>query len=410
MTTNLRILSRLTPLQRLAAWSLAAAALVSACGGGGGDDGTAGTGGVGTLSLALTDAPACGYREVFVTVERVRVHRSGSAEPDDAGWHEVVLPAPQRVDLLTLTNGTLLPLGQVELPAATYTQMRLVLSPNTAAAPLANAVTPIGGATVALTTPSAARSGLKMNVRLEVPAGKVADVAVDFDACKSLVRAGNSGKVLLKPVLRVIPIVSPAGQRVVGYVDPQLATAGTTVSVQSAGVPVRATPPDATGRFVLYPVPAGRYDLVVTAPGRVNAVMTDVPVTDTTTTVVGSINLRIDPPPTARSAEVSGVITVRGSTADTGGTVRALQALSGGPTVEVGHATADDMTGAYALTLPAAAPVRTVYAAGATSFGFAADAPAAGRVRLEAMAPGFSVQRDDLELTGDVSRNFSFGP
>ena len=410
MTTNLRFLPWLTSRRRLAEWSLAAAALLSACGGGGGAGGIGGEGGVGTLSLALTDAPACGYSEVFVTVERVRVHRSSSAEPDDAGWSEVVLPRPQRVNLLALTNGTLLPLGQVELPAATYTQMRLVLSPNTAAAPLANAVTPIGGATVALTTPSAARSGLKMNVHVEVPAGKVADFAVDFDACKSLVRAGNAGKVLLKPVLRVIPIVSAAGQRVVGYVDPQLATAGTTVSVQFAGVPVRATPPEPTGRFVLYPVPAGRYDLVVTAPGRVNAVMTDVPVTDTTTTVVGSINLRINPPATALSSLVSGVITVRGSTADTGGAVRALQVLTGGPTVEAGHAAADDVTGAYSLTLPAGAPVRAVYAAGATSFGFAADAAAAGRARLEASVPGFAARTVEVALTGDLSTSFTFGP
>lgn len=409
MTTNLRFLSWLMPLRRQAPWSLAAAALLSACGDGGAG-GSGGAAGVGTLSLALTDAPACGYSEVFVTVERVRVHRSTSAEPEDAGWSEVVLPAPQRVDLLALTNGTLLPLGQVELPAAAYTQMRLVLSPNTAAAPLANAVTPIGGATVALTTPSAARSGLKMNVNLEVPAGKVADFAIDFDACKSLVRAGNSGKVLLKPVLRVIPMVSAAGQRVVGYVDPQLASAGTTVSVQSAGVPVRATPPEPTGRFVLYPVPAGRYDLVVTAPGRVNAVMTDVPVTDTSTTVVGNINLRINPPASSLNPQVSGVITVRGSTADTAGAVRALQVLTGGPTVEAGHAAADDVTGAYALTLPADAPVRANYAAGATNFGFVPDAAAAGRVRLEASAPGFAPQTLDVTLTGDVSKGFSFGP
>lgn len=165
-----------------AAWSLAAAALLAACGGGEPAAPDGGGGGVGTLRLSLTDAPACGYREVFVTVERVRVHRSISAETDDAGWREVVLPAPQRVDLLELTNGTLLPLGQLELPAGAYTQMRLVLSPNTAAAPLANAVTPLGGTTVALTTPSAARSGLKMNVSLQVPAGQVADVAIDFDA------------------------------------------------------------------------------------------------------------------------------------------------------------------------------------------------------------------------------------
>ena len=392
-----------------AAWSLVVVALLAACGGGGGGPASP-DGGSGTLRLSLTDAPACGYREVFVTVERVRVHRSSSAEPDDAGWSEVVLPVPQRVDLLELTNGTLLPLGQMELPAGTYTQMRLVLSPNTASAPLANAVTPLGGTAVPLTTPSAARSGLKMNVRLEVPAGRVADVAIDFDACRSLVRAGHSGKVLLKPVLRVIPIVSAAGQRVVGFVDPALATGATTVSVQSGGLPVRATPPDPTGRFVLYPVPAGRYDLVVTAPGRVAAVMTDVVVTDSTTTLVGNTNLRLDPPASALTRTVSGTVTVRGSTVETGGTVRALQALTGGPAVEVGQAMADALSGAYALTLPAGAPVRAVHAAGATYFGFTPDAAAAGRFRLEAAAPGYAGQGVDVELTGDVTRNFGFGP
>lgn len=413
MTTRWCVRSILFLLWRVrVAGSLAAAALLTACGGGGvaGPAASGDESGFGTLRLSLTDAPACGYREVFVTVERVRVHRSSSAEPDEAGWREVVLPAPQRVDLLELTNGTLLPLGQLELPAGTYTQMRLVLSPNTAAAPLANAVTPLGGATVALTTPSAARSGLKMNVSLQVPAGQVADVAIDSDACRSLVRAGKSGKVLLKPVLRVIPIVSPAGQRVVGHVDAALATGATTVSVQSAGVPVRATPPDATGRFVLYPVPPGRYDLVVSAPGRVNAVMTGVPVSEATTTLVGHINLRLDPPAALTSQEVSGTVTVRGSTADTGGTVRALQTFTGGPTVEVGHATADDLTGAYALTLPAGAPVRAVYVAGATSFGFTPDDAAAGRYRLEAAAPGYAAQGLDVELSGDVTRNFGFGP
>jgi len=134
---------------------LAVAALVAACGGGSNGTGSGtGTGvstGTGTLSLSLTDAPACGYDKVFVTIEKVRVHQSSSAGDNDAGWSEVALVAPQRVDLLTLNNGTLLPLGQTELPAGTYTQMRLVLAPNTAASPLANAIMPTGGAETALT-------------------------------------------------------------------------------------------------------------------------------------------------------------------------------------------------------------------------------------------------------------------
>jgi len=54
----------------------------------------------GTLRLALTDAPACGFDTVFITIEKVRVHKSGSAmEQILAGWEEfapAALPMPVR--------------------------------------------------------------------------------------------------------------------------------------------------------------------------------------------------------------------------------------------------------------------------------------------------------------------------
>src|SRR6187402_1697446 len=153
---------------------LAIAAALAGCGGS--DSST------GTMRLSLTDAPACGYDNVWVTVEKVRVHQSGGASDNDAGWSEVVLPTPQRIDLLTLTNGTLLPLGQTELPAGIYTQMRLVLGntppPGWPAGTLANSIKPTGAEETALTTPSGQQSGLKMNVNLDVPAGQVADFAI----------------------------------------------------------------------------------------------------------------------------------------------------------------------------------------------------------------------------------------
>lgn len=61
--------------------SLVAVGLCSGCSGGGGEaNGGAGGGGgsgsvqAGVLSVSLTDAPACGFDEVNVTVSRVRVH------------------------------------------------------------------------------------------------------------------------------------------------------------------------------------------------------------------------------------------------------------------------------------------------------------------------------------------------
>ena len=387
--------------------TLAAAALLAACGGGGSSSAT------GTLRLSLTDAPACGYDNVWVTVERVRVHQSGSAGDGDAGWSEVVLATPTRVDLLTLTNGTLMPLGQTALPAGSYNQLRLVLAANTAANPLANSIRPTGGSETALTTPSAQQSGLKLNIQIDVPAGQVADFAIDFNACKSFVKAGNSGQYKMKPVLSVIPLLANAS--VVGYVDASLANTGTTVAVQQGGVPVRATPPDATGRFMLYPVAVGNYDLVITAAGRVNAVITGVPVTTTAPTTLGSTSARINTPVSASSYVASGTITVNTSVAATGGAVRALQALTGGPTIEAGFVNANDTTGAYSLLLPAGAPAKLAYAAGATTFTFAAaaaDIAAPGRYRLEASATVASVVLTkvpvDITLTAPVTTNFSF--
>ena len=354
------------------------------------------------MRLSLTDVPACGYDHAWVTVEKVRVHRSSTASDGDPGWSEVALAAPTRVDLLELTNGTLLPLGQTELPAGTYTQMRLVLSGNNGTDPPANAVQPTGSSDiVALTTPSGQQSGLKMNVNMEVPAGQVADFAIDFDACKSFVRAGNSGKILLKPVLAVIPILSDAGQRVVGFVDPSLIGPGTNVSAQVDGTPVRATPPDESGRFTLYPVPVGAYDLVITAPGRVNAVMTGVPVSDTTTTVIGNTNVRFDPPLAAASYVVSGNV----SGADA--TVRALQTLGSGPTVEVAGTTTDFTTGGgYAFTLPAAAPWSTAYAPALTTIPLAEDGSSA--YRIEAEASGTTKFTVIDPFGADTTVNFAF--
>ena len=79
-------------------------------------------------TLAITDAPSCGYDAVNVTIEKVRVHQSARRGDSDAGWSEVVLSPAKRIDLLTLTNGVLEELGQTPLPAGTYTQLRLVLA------------------------------------------------------------------------------------------------------------------------------------------------------------------------------------------------------------------------------------------------------------------------------------------
>lgn len=390
--------------RRLAPWAVAL--LATACGGGGG--GISGTGAqMGTLKLALTDAPACGFDAVNVTIEKVRVHQNaGVDDENDAGWIDVPVSDVKRVDLLSLTNGVLDELGQTSLPAGKYTQLRLVLADNQSQ-PLANSVVPSGGAETALRTPGGQQSGLKINVDIDVAEGQTADFVLDFDACKSVVTAGSSGRYNLKPVLTAVPRLSDAGMRVIGYVDEAIATSGTTVSLQSNGVVVKATPPIVAdgpnkGQFVLYPVPAGNYDLVVSAAGRVTAVMTGVPVVTDAFTHVNSEALRIDPP-TSTERNASGSITPHD------GTVRALQGLTGGPAIEVAWGSVDADTGEFGFTLPVGAPVKTSYVANPTALDFQADAAVAARYTIEAAAGGvMTTQAADLRSADATGLDFVF--
>ena len=370
---------------------------LAACGGGGG-----GSADSGTLRLAMTDAPACGYDAVNVTIQKIRVNQSSSAGDTDAGWSEVVLNPAMHVNLLDLTNGVLAELGQTPLPAGKYTQLRLVLADNSSANPLANSVVPTTSMTeVALKTPSGQQSGLKANIDIDVAANQMADFVLDFDACKSVVAAGGSGQYLLKPVVTVIPRYVSG---VAGFVDATLAANGnTSVSLQQGGVVVKATMPDSTGKFLLQPVAPGNYTLVMTAPGRTTAIVTNVPVAADTVTSVNASGTPLNPP-------VSNSGTVNG-TAPVNTLVRVLQPLTGGSTVEVAGRFVDGTTGSYSYLLAVNAPLVAPFVAAPGSLVFAADTAAAGKYTLDASLSGFADKTATLPTLASgatITTNFTF--
>jgi hypothetical protein len=380
---------------------------LAACGGGGdmsapvaGAPGGGGAGGTGTLRVALTDAPACGYDHVYITVDRVRVHASSSASDSDAGWSEVVLNPAQRIDLLALTNGVLAELGQTPLPAGQYTQVRLVLRPNGSGAP-ANALvlTGGGGAEIPLDTPSATQSGLKLIHPFTVQPNTTADLVLDFDACRSVVRRGNSGRYNLKPVIAVIPRTTTA---IVGAVDPLLT--GVTVSAQKGGVVVRSTAPNAVGDFVLSGLDAAQspFDVVFTANGRASAVIAAVPVTGSATTRVSTSAAPISLP-----TSPMGVATGKVLPLDVGAAVRALQAVGTVPKVEIGHDNADATTGEYSLSLPRDAARLAAYST-TLPLVFAPQSATAAAYTLEAFANGYVTQTKGATVgAADVVNDFT---
>lgn len=235
----------------------------------------------GILKVYITDAPA-DYEAVWIDIEEVRVHSSGedSIEEDDEGWI-IINDNPMRINLLDLTNGELEVLGETELEAGMYSQIRLILGED-------NEIV-IDGTSHDLKTPSAQQSGLKHNLHAEIEGGQVYTLLLDFDASRSIVKAGNSGQFILKPVIRAVQFESTGA--IEGTVEPSESMPWVFAIAQ--GDTVAGTKADENGDFMLVGLLSGSYTVAID-PGEENfpdAELFDIQVSAPDTTDVGVVTL-----------------------------------------------------------------------------------------------------------------------
>jgi uncharacterized protein DUF4382 len=401
--------------------------VVAGCGSDGG-----GSTQLGVLGVSMTDAPACGFDEVNVTVSKVRVHQSSSASENAAGWTDITLTTARKINLLTLNDPTqpnfaLESLGETPLEVGHYTQLRLVLVPNSnnPNSPLANSVVLSGQTTeIAIDTPSAVQSGIKLIHQFNVGSGQRVDLLLDFDACKSIV-THNNGTYKLNPVIKVIPFVLNG---IEGFVDKTLPNV--IVSAQVNGEIVRATVLNTvTGKFFLAHLDApANYDVVITADGHATAVIAAVPVPSSTSITPVSTSVApipvVTPPTLVTSAthNIGGTVTLNPATDDETVLVAAKQALNSGPTVTVKSQVATVITAAvptgdyaYALTLlPTAAPSLGPYATPLPILFTQQPASVAGKYTVQASATGYATKSSlsPVDISGGdaTSQDFSLTP
>ena len=388
------------------AWLVASllAVLVTGCGG------NAGTSAPGSIRVSMTDAPACGFDEVNVTVNKLRVHQSSSATENSSGWTDITLIPARKINLLDLNNGIVKVLGEAPLTAGHYTQLRLVLDPNIPNTPnsLANSVVLTGETKeTALDTPSAVQSGIKLIHEFDVASGQRVDLMLDFNACKSIVKRGN-GTYALKPVIKVLPF---ALNGIAGFVDSALLGSNVTVTAQQNGVIVQSTAPFQTGEFFLTRLLPGSYDVVIAADGHATATIANVSVATATSVVNVSDSVTRISLPTSATRTVSGTAVLNPTSATEVAYVAAKQALGiSSVMTTVKFVAADDSTGAYTLTLPIEAPLLGQYAT-PLPITFVAQSSVAGHYTMEASATGYQTQSASKDISSaNATQNFTLAP
>lgn len=231
--------------------------------------------GSGKLTVQMTDAPFP-YSEVSaVNVYVVRIDaRTGAATDAEAtnasntsGWTTIATPN-RVVNLMSLQGGVTTNLGTTELSTGSYNAFRLVIDP------AQSGVTLKSGAAVTTSFPSAAQSGIKINLDQPIEVTEDSSVMIlDFDIGKSFVMKGNSiaqNGLNFKPVIRAVASDLTGGLSGTVRADSPTGTAmaDVTVEILKAGTLIGSTDPeavvattktDASGNFTFKFVLPGTY-------------------------------------------------------------------------------------------------------------------------------------------------------
>jgi hypothetical protein len=198
------------------------------------------------LEVRLTDSPDPNVKEVWVDIQEVKIKMSDTSEITVGNAY------PGLYNLMDLTNGKDTILADAEIPQGSISQIRLILGEN-------NFIITKDGEKKMLTTPSAQQSGLKVQIKQDVAGGVLYRLILDFDAGKSIVKAGNSGKYILKPVLRVLSFL-PSGGNIKGVVLPD-SVITSVYAIKGVDTIASTFTDTANGQFFIRDIVGGSYNL-----------------------------------------------------------------------------------------------------------------------------------------------------
>ena len=237
----------------------------------------------GTVTIHMTDAPAVDNVDAInLNITEVSVKMSG--DQSDQGWN-VLRTDSLNVNLLNLQNGIFTTVATGRVAEGDYQQVRLKLG--------AGSTIVVGGVTHPITVPSGMQSGLKLVGPFHVPSGSGVDLALDFDASRSIHETGG-GVFIMNPVVHMLTFQQMGAIK--GRVLPTAATTDVYAMMVNDTLGTAQTGLD--GRFQISVLGNGNYQLHFDAPAAYNdTTITNVQVSGGHTTDIGDVNLTANPTP-----------------------------------------------------------------------------------------------------------------
>jgi len=229
----------------------------------------------GYIVVHLTDAPS-DFDAINITFSEISAHL-------DSEWVSIDIKPDSPVNLLEWTNGKSMILGQDEVPAGHYTQVRLKIK----AAEIV-----VDNETSSLDVPSGAQSGLKLGLHFTIEPGSTYELVLDFDVNKSIVTNGpkkDPKGYKLKPHIRVI------SKAVSGSISGTVTNPGdmpTAYAIQGTDTTTSTIVDQLSGFFMLSFLPEGSYTVAIEDIAEKSFSQDDVNVIAGETNDLGDITLQ----------------------------------------------------------------------------------------------------------------------
>jgi len=215
------------------------------------------------IQLKLIDEEG-DYEEVNIEIIDILYNSS----EDQEGWISFTPEGgyPIKVDLTELIAGNSVLLADEIIPSGMLKQIRLVLSNNNTL--LLKDETSL----IPLDTPSAQQSGLKLKLDTELEPGFSYNFILDWDVHKSIVKAGNSGKYILKPTIRVNTEVNSGsisgkviGEDLKDNVDGAVPLSGVVVAIHKADDDtfIAESSTNENGDFIIQGLDPDNYKIII---------------------------------------------------------------------------------------------------------------------------------------------------